>query len=468
MTRFARKNTSRGNTQREPEEATPWSQMVQLIKPAEDFGVEDDDDFMDGDDGERAPGGGEEEDSSEEEEEAQVRILSQDEEDEEDSEDDLNIEVSLTEAAKKAEKRKAAVSSNEGPQMKKERLENSQSSDEDSEDDYEERLAAGDSEKKVELVSSDEPKKKKKKKKRAEKCKVCGSKEHRKMDCEMLPEERRKELQELYNLKVGRAGQGTGRKKKKNKNKLPYEDNNNENIDSKENIPSSGEHKKRNNKNNKFKKFSQPVRDRSGAVVEEGEVLFHGFRVRREDQKKLTDLYKKLKEQGLTKKELEAAIKKERRIAEKSLARSKKLVCFKCRQPGHMLADCPQGGDKDDKRPDSGLCFKCGSLEHKSKDCKSKLKRENAYNFATCFICKEEGHLAKACPDNPKGLYPKGGGCVFCGSVEHLKRDCPRKVAKDLKTGVRATTIGDNLEDEPSFISRPANLKVKKKKIVTF
>ena len=29
------------------------------------------------------------------------------------------------------------------------------------------------------------------------------------------------------------------------------------------------------------------------------------------------------------------------------------------------------------------------------RDCKSKLKRENAYRFAVCFICKEEGHLAK-------------------------------------------------------------------------
>merc|ERR1719481_1676965 len=63
----------------------------------------------------------------------------------------------------------------------------------------------------------------KKKQKKNEKCKVCGDKGHRKMDCEKLSEDRRKELQELFQMKVERKGKGTGRKKKKNKNKLPYE-----------------------------------------------------------------------------------------------------------------------------------------------------------------------------------------------------------------------------------------------------
>ena len=37
----------------------------------------------------------------------------------------------------------------------------------------------------------------------------------------------------------------------------------------------------------------------------------------------------------------------------------------------------------------------------------TKLLDGDAYNFATCFICKQVGHLSKACPDNPKGLYPQ-------------------------------------------------------------
>ena len=50
---------------------------------------------------------------------------------------------------------------------------------------------------------------------------------------------------------------------------------------------------------------------------------------RQEDERRLRALYQELKEKGLSKAEVEAAIKRERRVAEKALQRSKKLVCFK-------------------------------------------------------------------------------------------------------------------------------------------
>jgi hypothetical protein len=28
-------------------------------------------------------------------------------------------------------------------------------------------------------------------------------------------------------------------------------------------------------------------------------------------------------------------------------------------------------------------------------------------NFATCFICNQQGHLSKNCPENKHGIYPK-------------------------------------------------------------
>merc|ERR1711962_790231 len=164
MTRFARAVGSKASNKREEEEATPWSVMVAGVKRP-DVGVEDDVDYH--------------QEGIEDEEDTDVRML-EDSEEEEDEEEGVAMQV---------------------------------------EDDLEEAPVdfGGDLKRKlpVELISQDEPSKKKKKRKKSEKCLVCGEKGHRKMDCTRLPEERRKELQDLYNMKVERKGKGTGRKKKK-------------------------------------------------------------------------------------------------------------------------------------------------------------------------------------------------------------------------------------------------------------
>merc|ERR1712168_1770313 len=98
-------------------------------------------------------------------------------------------------------------------------------------------------------IENNEPAKKKKKKN--VKCKICGSKDHLKRECDQLPEERRKELQDLYNMKVERKGKGTGRKKKTaDQFKLPYE-NDQPNQDSPEKSEDSQTNGKRNDKKRK-------------------------------------------------------------------------------------------------------------------------------------------------------------------------------------------------------------------------
>jgi len=426
MTRFARAEGSKASNKREPEEATPWAVMVKQMQVKQSAGIEDDIEY-----------GEVHEDEEEEKMDIENKILDEGIEEDYEDNDEMLDSTLLDELDENV------------PQEHKNG---------------------------VQLLSAEEPKKKKKRKK-SEKCKICGDKGHRKMDCEMLPEERRKELKELFTMKVERKGKGTGRKKNKNKdeNTLPYE---NTPVDEEKTantellkpamVPTS-RFANNTDQNKKTKKVRQ---DKSGQVVEAGEGMFQGFRVKMEDQQRLQKLFKQLKGTGMPKPELEATMKRERRIAEKSLARSKKLVCFNCRAPGHMLSECPHA-KTDIGQGASGHCFKCGSLEHISKDCKSNLKRENAYRFAVCFICKQEGHLAKTCPDNPRGLYPKGGGCVFCGSVEHLKRDCPRKVEKDMKQGVRVGMIGDSsLEDEQVYdtvkMKKKNNMIKEKKKVVVF
>lgn len=128
----------------------------------------------------------------------------------------------------------------------------------------------------------------------------------------------------------------------------------------------------------------------------------------------------------------------ERRKAEKALARAKKQVCFNCRVSGHKLSDCPEF-DKEGAGTD--ICFKCGSTEHTHFECK--VNKDSTYRYAKCFICSEQGHISKQCPDNPKGIYPHGGGCKICGAVTHLKKDCPDLIKSSEENAVTVEKMDD-------------------------
>lgn len=140
----------------------------------------------------------------------------------------------------------------------------------------------------------------------------------------------------------------------------------------------------------------------------------------------------------------------ERRRLQRKRHREADRVCFHCRQPGHLVSDCPEaagGGDKSSggvSGNSGSICFRCGSSQHALSAC-PKMPRPGAPDiasssgnpgeqsqqqqpdlpFANCFVCGRSGHLSRSCPDNPRGLYPNGGGCLLCSSVEHFKRDCP-------------------------------------------
>merc|ERR1712072_270811 len=115
--------------------------------------------------------------------------------------------------------------------------------------------------------------------------------------------------------------------------------------------------------------------------------------------------------------------KVEKQRAARRMRRKKGKPCFNCRKTGHLSSECPLKGEGDA----SDICFKCGSTDHNVHQCREAEVGEGEYPFAKCYICKQNGHLSGNCPDNPRGLYPDGGGCKFCGSVEHYKRDCPEK-----------------------------------------
>lgn len=197
-------------------------------------------------------------------------------------------------------------------------------------------------------------------------------------------------------------------------------------------------------------------------------IKYDGYPVKREDAERLQQLKQEMIMKGIPKSEIDAAIKLERRRAEKALARVKKCVCFHCRKAGHNLSDCPE---LTSEQSATGICFKCGSTEHTHFECK--VAKPTEYRYATCFICREQGHIAKQCPDNPKGVYPQGGACKLCGDVTHLKKDCPDLIKKNEENAITVDTItNDDLEalhEGPAQTIRPEKyLKTAKQKIVKF
>ncbi|XP_050419720.1 zinc finger CCHC domain-containing protein 9-like [Adelges cooleyi] len=170
---------------------------------------------------------------------------------------------------------------------------------------------------------------------------------------------------------------------------------------------------------------------------------FEGFSVLKEDAASLRAEKLKLIKQGVPRHQLKVHLMPLRRRAEKKLARLRQKTCFHCRQPGHMLNQCPQLASNTAL----GVCFKCGSTEHKLQECRN-AGNSSQLEYAKCFICNEDGHLSRQCPDNPMGLYPNGGACRLCGDVTHFAKDCPEKQKRKNEDDLPVVGMMNNREIE--------------------
>lgn len=136
----------------------------------------------------------------------------------------------------------------------------------------------------------------------------------------------------------------------------------------------------------------------------------------------------------------------DRRDKKAQRERGRHLVCFKCRQKGHLALACPESTS------DNNICYKCGSIEHSLNTC-PKVKRgervvEMDLPYATCFVCHEKGHLASQCQQNERGIYVNGGSCRTCGSTKHRANDCPEKKKKQGTDNTQATEEQEALANE--------------------
>ncbi|KAL0965291.1 hypothetical protein UPYG_G00279350 [Umbra pygmaea] len=168
--------------------------------------------------------------------------------------------------------------------------------------------------------------------------------------------------------------------------------------------------------------------------------------------------------------DVETALKKDQRREDRRIKRQSdkksNMVCFKCRQPGHGLADCPEAEGDEELGVD--ICYRCGSTEHEIQRCRVKIDPAlGEYPYAKCFICSKTGHLSSSCPDNPKGVYAAGGCCGLCGSVEHFQKNCPEHQfsSNQVTVGWLSNNVSADYEDVyvPEKKASP-----KKAKIVVF
>ncbi|CAG0913411.1 unnamed protein product [Notodromas monacha] len=171
--------------------------------------------------------------------------------------------------------------------------------------------------------------------------------------------------------------------------------------------------------------------------VERKKFFFEGSWVTAETKSSLIELRKASEEipNETAKLKIESEIRLLRRREEKTTKRLKRKLCFRCRSGDHQLADCPEtelntalldSAGSLIRGVSSGICFRCGSDKHIAKHCNGKVSaKKGKYPFATCFICTEKGHISSECPKNTKGIYLNGGSCRLCGSVLHLRKECP-------------------------------------------
>lgn len=187
---------------------------------------------------------------------------------------------------------------------------------------------------------------------------------------------------------------------------------------------------------------------------------------------------KALQNKNVDPEEIRTSIRKKRRQEELKYRKSLRHLCFKCRKPGHSMANCPNQSDENNEES-VDICYFCGSIDHKLSECCTYKKRiqENGPNakidlpFVKCFICNEKGHLTRNCSQNKNGAFPNGGKCRRCGSINHTLKECLSKIANNDELEISLQTydnLSHGIDVDDAIIPNLHKNEKKSSKIVKF
>ncbi|KAH9369461.1 hypothetical protein HPB48_014359 [Haemaphysalis longicornis] len=112
-------------------------------------------------------------------------------------------------------------------------------------------------------------------------------------------------------------------------------------------------------------------------------------------ERRIYQVKKAMRKKGVPGEEIKQVVRKMRRKEELLFRRQLAKLCFKCRQPGHRVSDCPQVLQDPDEAV--GICFKCGSTEHFSSACNVQTSKGNGVYPPDPETCLEHEQKNSLC-----------------------------------------------------------------------
>ncbi|CAN4087758.1 unnamed protein product [Withania somnifera] len=94
--------------------------------------------------------------------------------------------------------------------------------------------------------------------------------------------------------------------------------------------------------------------------------------------------------------------------------------CFICKEQDHIAKDCPKKAEWEKTK----ICLLCRRRGHSLKNCPS--KEDEAVDIRLCYNCGETSHALATCPYPLKDGGTKFASCFICKEQGHLSKNCPK------------------------------------------